>query len=1246
MRQPTISYLSLVLMFLGLCGFIGAPQALAAQNASSPARVRVAIIPLRPDLAPAADLITVNLSTQKNIELLERQQINWVLGELAQSASQTQKQLRLGELLAADGLLFLDRVTNERNYSLTLKLVAVKPGVVISRIETPWPITEPDKWAAYIAEQQASLLPKLFVSKADAIPVSLLSLRSSVITPDTIALDRQLADLLAKSLASQPKIFVLERQRLERLSYEKDWQATNEPFWNGAMVVEGVINPEAVTADALKIKARLTPSQGTPVEVVVDGKRQQMADVINQLTAKVIQALQSKADVSTWDAKAESLQYLEEARWQMRWGFAPEAQQAAESAWALGLHTPEAAALRVEAYSKFLISSFNSWINGVPEARVTADQVYYCRRALENYLELNQFSGGDVLPADWSKRGLNLLRLASMHLDHVNQAGKRDGIKRDDLRPTREKIRALVKVVEQSNPVPTHATLNNGELSEYPEYAPVLMNYGGLWEETYAEGLKNYERGLRAGYYLPLVKRQFSGVRCEMLRTSWSDENLLACGDQWTGLLARLQQDPDKQVRLSAYIIELKSYESDYQFDEVFLKAWQFLKENQVALISGELPGEVAGWFADTRSVMLSRSMVRPYGRKNLIPEFKKEYDQWAVAIKAAQEKRKNELVKIEQDKQFVDILRRLEQFTAEKKRFEVREFFPLAVPLDLERAEKLLTAVIAYESAVTTAPRPTYYLRSQIELVYKKAGRTVPPPIGTTGAAPPVKTAKMESRPASPPVASRPEPFVLHTPDMRDIPRAPQPLSLTNSATVNLPAAVTVAVSLPKGTELRERGWKQWKLMDGRLWVETWARVSASYSTANSAGYQDYTERSLVEINLSAPNAKTVHYTERDRKDTFGSDSTSWNMRRGEPLVGDKSNFVLHKNQLYRMAEGKLWQESGAGLWLPMNVDLPAATRLAVVNNRLLANTPESLLELDPVTGKITVLASLRNKPARTLLDNLPDLAQASLFSGPQGALRVAVKDTVYERNAGNGDWQRVTALTANIRYQRVSPDGLLYEDGNNFSRNGFYALLPGAKTTTGLLSPEPSQFGRRSNTGSWLWAEEDLRPEHTCRSMTLDGAELWMLLGPTLFTGNTPITIDESYVLRRYASGKRYALRYTFKFPANFWGDRQAQESKPELDVLTDGKYLVLVAPAESKAFIVSKAQLDSLVSQQAGAMDENRKARLAFLEKRKLMWEKMFDRNQNGKLEPDERAAMLSNEQVQKNLQELKELNDLQR
>ncbi|MGV3757438.1 MAG: hypothetical protein ACO1QS_18825 [Verrucomicrobiota bacterium] len=1234
MRKTTGSYIGFLLALLYLGLIFPFDRAISAENGPA-ARARLAIIPLRADLETSADLLAAGLSTRKNVELVERQQIKKVLNELALANTQAQSRLKLGEILAADGLLFLDRLSKGGTEFLSVKLVAVKPGVVINRSEVPWPITEPDKWAVFAAEQQAALLPKLFVRKEDAIPVSLLSLRSSVITQDTMALDRQLADLLARSLSSQPKIFVLERQRLDRLAYEKDWQATNESFWNGAMVIEGVVNPETVTAGVVKIKARLSPGKGQPLEVVVEGKRQQLADLISQLTTKVMEILQTSAETSSWNPQAEALQYFEEARWQMRWGFASEAQQAAESAWALGLRTPEAVALRVEAYSRFLIGSFNSWSNGVPSSKVTAEHVYYCRRALENYLELNRSSETNALPAAWPNQGQELLRLASMHLDHVNQAGKRDGINRDDLRPTREKLRDLVKLVEQTNPVMEAAKLNNGELPGYPPYAVILMNYGGLWEETYAAGLKHFERGVRAGYYLPLVSRQPAGVRCDMCRTSWSNENLLDCEDQWTAMLARLQQDPDKLVRLSAYVMELKSFESDYQFDDVFLRAWQFLKANQDALAKGELPAEVARWLADPRSVVHYRTISAPLGRKKLVPEYKKELDQWMINIKLAREEAK-----------FASILRRLERFTNEKLAFGSNEFLPLGIPLDLERADRLMAAVQAYESVVNTNRLSTSYLRSQIGAVYRTAGKTLPPPPPMT---PPAASKK--AVPTGPPprpvmAGPTPEPFLLRTPEISEIPRAPRQISQTNSATVNLPAAVTVATPLPKGTELRYRGWKQWKLMGGRLWVETWANVAESYSTVNSAGIRNHTERSLVEVTLSPTETQTVHYAEKDRKDIFGSDSTSWNMRRGEPLAGDKANFVLHRNQLYRLAEGKLWQETATRSWLPINLDLPDSTRLAVVHDRLLANTSESLLEVEPATGKINILASLRNKPARTLLDNLPDLAQADLFAGPQGAIRAAIEDGIYQLPANSQDWQRITDLGANIRYRRVARDGLLYEEGSIRTQNGFYALLPADGKVTGLLPPAPPQFGRRSTTGSWLWAADDLMPEHTGRTVILDGRDLWVLEGPGLLPSSASKSADESYQLKRYMPGISNALKFTFKFPADFAAGKSIHDTKPELDLLVDDKYLVLVAPSESKAFILPKATLNNLTAQQQTILGEDRKARRGYLEKRKQIWHKMYDRNQNGKLDPDENEAMLKNKEAQKNLQELKDLNELNR
>ncbi len=46
-----------------------------------------------------------------------------------------------------------------------------------------------------------------------------------------------------------------------------------------------------------------------------------------------------------WNASDEAAQYLEEANWALKWRMYPEAQAAAESAWALGMRNVDSALL-------------------------------------------------------------------------------------------------------------------------------------------------------------------------------------------------------------------------------------------------------------------------------------------------------------------------------------------------------------------------------------------------------------------------------------------------------------------------------------------------------------------------------------------------------------------------------------------------------------------------------------------------------------------------------------------------------------------------------------------------------------------------------------------------------------------------------------------------------------------------------------------------------------------------------------
>ena len=312
--------------------------------------VRLALVSESPDALAAADVLTAELSSHKNLQLLERNEIEKVYREQGLSAANTDY-LKLGQVLGADGLLLLDINKTPQATNLTTRLVAVKPGAVLLDEDFSWPMKDMTGWASLCAAHLNPFVPKLAVLLKDAIPLSVVNLRSAVQSGEAQETERQLKLLAIQRLSREPQLFVLERQKMQLLTEEKELKLDDSAFWNGSYLLEGVVDQNGYSKDTITINARLTPPKGgTPVPIEVSGSRTNFMEVINQLAAKVNAALKVSSTVKEWNAADEAAQYLDEAKWAMKWAVYPEAQAASESAWALGKHDTDCAAVRVRAY--------------------------------------------------------------------------------------------------------------------------------------------------------------------------------------------------------------------------------------------------------------------------------------------------------------------------------------------------------------------------------------------------------------------------------------------------------------------------------------------------------------------------------------------------------------------------------------------------------------------------------------------------------------------------------------------------------------------------------------------------------------------------------------------------------------------------------------------------------------------------------------------------------------------------------
>ncbi|MDR3457389.1 MAG: CsgG/HfaB family protein [Verrucomicrobiae bacterium] len=312
--------------------------------------VWLALIAESADAGGPADLLTAELSSHTNLQLLERNEIERVYREQGMSAG-NKDYLKLGQVLGADGLLLIEMVKGDGNPILNLRLVATKPGVVLFTEKISWSPANMSGWSSALAEHLDQLTPKLAVLVKDAIPISVVNLRSATTSVEARETERQLKLLVIQRLSQERQIFVLERQRMDFLEEEKRLKLDDSTFWNGSYLLEGVVDQNGHSQETVTINARLTPPKGgAPVLIEAAGSRTNLTEVINQLAAEVNAALKISTTAPEWKAQDEAAQYFDEAKWALRWGVVPEAETAADSAWALGKRDVECALVRVRAY--------------------------------------------------------------------------------------------------------------------------------------------------------------------------------------------------------------------------------------------------------------------------------------------------------------------------------------------------------------------------------------------------------------------------------------------------------------------------------------------------------------------------------------------------------------------------------------------------------------------------------------------------------------------------------------------------------------------------------------------------------------------------------------------------------------------------------------------------------------------------------------------------------------------------------
>ncbi len=382
---------------------------------------RLAVLPLEAGLQSAADILTSTLSKDDRVALLERTQIDKVIAEQSLARVNAGDYVKVGRLLGAQGLLILEVGKENDRELLTSRLVAVNPGVVLGLSQAPWPLDDLNGWTQLIARQFDPLFPKLGVLERDAVPISILNVRAAVQSREAAPLEQALTTLLAHRLMQQPEVFVLERRQMETLGWEKELQAADaSPFWSGSYLLEGTIDPEGFTKETLTLRLRLSPPKGgTPTVIDLVGPRTNLVSVANTAASRVLGGLSRSGPAPEWKPEQEAERYFEEAKWAFRWKLYREAEVAAEASWALGRMNKETAMLRVRACTVGLQDSLRrSAVEHVMRMRAspssygpTPPQPTYlptATRGLELFLEGSRTLFRGEAPPDYAWYGLGV----------------------------------------------------------------------------------------------------------------------------------------------------------------------------------------------------------------------------------------------------------------------------------------------------------------------------------------------------------------------------------------------------------------------------------------------------------------------------------------------------------------------------------------------------------------------------------------------------------------------------------------------------------------------------------------------------------------------------------------------------------------------------------------------------------------------------------------------------------------------
>ena len=326
--------------------------------------VKVAIIGDTEKHLKDLDMLTVKLSEDKNIHVLERSDWDYLLRERSISMSQIgQSSVKIGKLLGADALIILteeeigkgqsakgaEGQSGEGKTYLFTKLVAVKDGVILDSIVSP--IKEDSETFSLADSIEFRFKPKLakLADNQQKMTISMLNLRSAIASPELLTIEKDLNTIFAERLMREQNVLVSERWNIAEAAFEKNLEGKDSNgFKTGTVILDGTI--ELKDKDNIEIAMFITTPDGNKQEFKVTGKKDELGKIAEDMTTECLKVAKVAKKSIAWDKEKEADEYYKEAIWAFHTGLFLKAAQSAESAWALGCRKEDLTELRIKSY--------------------------------------------------------------------------------------------------------------------------------------------------------------------------------------------------------------------------------------------------------------------------------------------------------------------------------------------------------------------------------------------------------------------------------------------------------------------------------------------------------------------------------------------------------------------------------------------------------------------------------------------------------------------------------------------------------------------------------------------------------------------------------------------------------------------------------------------------------------------------------------------------------------------------------